>query len=158
MARNPWVLAAIVLAGSTVQGGNPVESTPVWPRGGSYEIVTRLELPHLERWAVDRTNLICLSSNGATSEIPVPVLSANNPFRRCAAANVWSDGAILQYDIVCAGRDAARAHATYTLTADGFNGRVAMIMGGKNMTMTEVQRAKRIGDCGSPMRDSLARF
>jgi hypothetical protein len=31
-------------------------------------------------------------------------------------------------------------------------------MGAKNMTMTEVQRARRIGDCEPAARGSVARF
>jgi len=76
------------------------------------------------------------------------VQSANNPFAKCTAANFVRDGSSFQYDIVCPGRGAAKAHATYTLSADTFSGFVAMVMGAKNMTMTEVQRGRRIGDCG----------
>jgi Protein of unknown function (DUF3617) len=125
-----------------------VRADPLLPRSGAYEITTRLELPHLERWAIDRTATICLPAARSDREIPVPVLSANNPFAKCIAANLAADGATLQYDIVCAGRDAARAHAVYTLAPGRFAGRVAMVMGAKNMTMIEVQRARRLGDCG----------
>jgi hypothetical protein len=55
-------------------------------RGGSYEITARLELPHLERWAVDRTATVCLAGVRGNGEIPIPVLSANNPFAGCSAA------------------------------------------------------------------------
>jgi hypothetical protein len=44
------------------------------------------------------------------------------------------------------------------LAADHFAGRVAMVMGGKNMTMAEVQRAKRVGDCGSPRQETATEF
>ena len=37
-------------------------------------------------------------------------------------------------------------------------GRVTMVMGGKNMTMTEVQHAWRVGDCASPRRDAAREF
>ena len=116
-------------------------------RGGSYEITARLELPHLERWAVDRTATLCLPGIRGNGEIPVPVLSANNPFAGCSAANIVGDGSSLQYDVVCPGRGAAKAHASYTLSGDRFAGNVAMVMGAKNMTMTEIQHARRVGDC-----------
>jgi hypothetical protein len=35
----------------------------------------------------------------------------------------------------------------YELSPNAFNGRVAMVMGAKNMTMTEVQHGRRIGEC-----------
>jgi Protein of unknown function (DUF3617) len=125
---------------------------------GSYAITTRLELPHVERWAIDKTTTICLSGHAASGQVPIPILSANNPYATCAAANLVIDRGKLEYDVLCPGRDAAKAHATYLLGAGHFTGRVAMRMGGKNMTMTEVQRAQRIGDCGSPRRETTTEF
>ena len=124
---------------------------------GSYAITTRLELPHLERWAIDKTTTICLSGRAA-GEIPIPILSANNPYATCTAANLVIDRGKLEYDVRCPGRDAAKAHATYVLRADHFAGRVAMVMGGKNMTMTEVQRARRVGDCGFRRAEPATEF
>src|SRR5262245_22628500 len=123
---------------------------------GRYEVTSRLELPHLERWAIDRTTTLCMS--GADNAIPVPVLSVNNPFEKCTAANLAAGDATLSYDIVCPGRDTARAHAVYALAAGAFAGRVAMVMGAKNMTMTEVQRARRIGDCAPAARSWATGF
>ena len=125
---------------------------------GSYAITTRLELPHLERWAIDKTTTICLSGRAASGRIPIPILSANNPYATCAAANLVIDRGRLEYDILCHGRDAAKARATYSLGADHFVGHVAMVMGGKNMTMTEVQHARRVGDCSSPRRETATKF
>jgi hypothetical protein len=124
---------------------------------GSYAITTRLELPHLERWAIDKTTTICLSDHAAGGQIPIPVLSDNNPYATCAAANLVIDHGKLDYDILCPGRGSAKAHATYLLGADRFAGRVAMVMGGKNMTMEEVQHARRVGDCGS-RREAATKF
>jgi hypothetical protein len=44
------------------------------------------------------------------------------------------------------------------LSPDKFSGNVAMVMGAKNMTMTEVQRARRVGDCGPAVLGSAARL
>ena len=89
---------------------------------GSYEIAFRLELPHLERWAVDKETTACVSeSNGRPGALP-PILSDNNPFAGCAAKNVDQDESSLTFDIVCAGRDAAKAKATYRLAPGGFPG------------------------------------
>jgi hypothetical protein len=125
---------------------------------GEYEITSRLELPHLERWAIDRTARVCLAGPGKRGAIPVPVMSANTPFDKCSAVDVAADGATLAYRIVCPGRDAARAHAVYALAPEKFAGRVAMVMAAKNMTMTEVQHARRIGDCAPALRRSAVRF
>ena len=40
-----------------------MRANPLWPPSGSYELTARLELPHLERWGVDKTTIICLSSS-----------------------------------------------------------------------------------------------
>src|SRR5690348_17497745 len=85
---------------------------------GSYAITTRLELPHLERWAIDKTTTICLSGHAAGGQIPIPILSANNPYATCTAANLVIDHGKLEYDVVCPGRDSAKAHATYLLGPD----------------------------------------
>ena len=124
---------------------------PLSPPSGAYELTARLELPHLERWGVDKTTIICLSNSRDSNEIPVPVVSANNPFAKCSTANFIADGSKLEYDIVCPERGSARGHAVYKISSDGFSGHIAMVMGAKNMTMTEVQHARRIGEC-SPAR------
>jgi len=131
-----------------------------WPlaQGGSYEITARLELPHLERWSVDKTAVICLPGVRIGGELPIPVISTNNPFAKCTASNLTADGGRLEYDIVCPGRGAAKGHATYTLSPDKFSGRVAMVMGGKNMTMTEVQKGRRLGECEPGALGVTARF
>ena len=146
MARSRGLAVGIFLATLVP----PLQSMPArhaLPPAGLYEVVARLELPHLERWAIDHTATICIPTTQSNSEIPIPVVSANNPFAQCAAANLVGDGKALEYDIVCPGRGAAKGHAVYSMSGDAFSGRVAMVMGAKNMTMTEVQRAHRISDC-----------
>jgi hypothetical protein len=125
---------------------------------GSYAITTHLELPHLERWAIDKTTTICLSGHAAGGQIPIPILSANNPYAMCAVANLAIDHGKLEYDVLCPGRGSAKAHATYLLAADHFAGRITMVMGGKNMTMAEVQRGQRVGNCSSPGRATATEF
>jgi hypothetical protein len=124
----------------------------------SYELTARLELPHLERWGVDKTTIICLSNSRGSNEIPVPVVSANNPFAKCSATNLTADGTKLEYDIVCPERGSAKGHAVYEVSSDAFTGHIAMVMGAKNMTMTEVQRGRRIGECSPAKLGSAQQF
>ena len=135
-----------------------LRANPLSPPSGSYELTARLELPHLERWGVDKTTTICLSNSRGPDEIPVPVVSANNPFARCFATNLAADGSKLEYDIVCRERGSARGHAVYELSTNAFTGRIAMVMGAKNMTMTEVQHARRIGECSPAKLGSARQF
>ena len=55
-------------------------------------------------------------------------------------------------------RGSARGHALYELSTDAFTGRIAMVMGAKNMTMTEVQHAHRIGECSPAKLGSADHF
>src|SRR5271165_4433020 len=105
-----WALSATVFVALLLQTLHPLSADPFSPQSGSYEVTARLELPHLERWAVDKIAVICIPSARGGGEIPIPVLSANNPFAKCTAANLMIEGATLQYDIVCPGRGAAKAH------------------------------------------------
>jgi hypothetical protein len=133
--------------------GMAMQAQPAWPEGrllpqtGSYEITARLELPHLERWGVDKTTVICLPPLLNDDKLPIPIVSANNPFTKCSVANLMTQTPKLEYDIVCPGRGAAKGHAIYILSDGAFSGRVAMVLGAKNMTMTEVQQGRRIGNC-----------
>jgi hypothetical protein len=114
---------------------------------GSYEVQVRLELPNVQSWAATKTTRICVSYASDTSDVPLPVLSGNTPFATCPAKNVRRNGANLSFDIECEGRDGAKARAAYKLMPGKFEGRIAMVMGGKNMTMTEVQVGHRLGNC-----------
>jgi hypothetical protein len=140
---SPILLSAAVFMASQ----NVASAGPAILPNGSYQIVSRLELPHVERWAVDQTTKVCLSGAPQSGSIPIPVLSASSQFAICTATNLEMTGSSIEYDIVCPGRASAKAQASYTLKPDGFSGRVFMIMAAKNMTMTEVVRARRLGEC-----------
>jgi Protein of unknown function (DUF3617) len=119
------------------------------PQAGAYEVRVRLEMPNVQHRAAS-TATICIPYADGTNGAPFPVLSGNNPLAKCPASNVRRDGAVLRFEILCEGRGAARAQAVYTLEPGAFEGRIAMVMGGKNMTMTEVQIGRRIGPCVPP--------
>lgn len=135
--------AFILVMGGTavVEAGEPKTVLT----NGSYEVEVRLELPHLEEWAVKKLATVCVTEGGGSRGLVV--LSDNNPLARCPASNIRQDGGTLTFDIVCEGRNAARASATFFLASQQFRGRIAMVMGGKNMTMTETQVGRRIGTC-----------
>jgi hypothetical protein len=138
--------SAIILVGVLAAAAQAAEDQSVL-EGGSYEVEVRLELPNAENSAADKTTTICVADAQKANDAPFPVLSDNNPLANCPARDVRRDGARLSFDIVCDGRDGARAHAVYTLRPRAFDGRIAMTMGGKNMTMTEVQAGRRVGSC-----------
>ena len=144
----PCVLLIMLAGSGGTRAGEPAL------QAGAYQIRHRLELPHVERWAVERTDAACLPvSVGADHAGPMlPILSSNMPFRPCTTKAWQLRGDRLDYDIVCPGRGAAKAHATYVLSGDGFTARIFMTMGAKNMTMTEVQSGRRLGSCAVASR------
>jgi hypothetical protein len=147
MRRLGAVVSLILLAGSGEAGEASLQA-------GAYAIRHRLELPHVERWAVERIDVACIPETlGSEPPEPMlPILSANMPFKRCIAKAWQLSDRRLDYDIVCPGRGAAKAHASYVLSGDGFTGRIFMTMGAKNMTMTEVQSGRRLGSCAVASR------
>ncbi|AWN35983.1 DUF3617 domain-containing protein [Methylobacterium radiodurans] len=90
---------------------------------------------------------LCLTSETKGNNHGITVLSDNNPLARCPVSNVRQDGSELTFDIACEGKNSAHASARYLLAPTSFRGRIAMQMGGKNMTMTEVQSGRRTGTC-----------
>jgi hypothetical protein len=136
--------ASVIVAAAFAAAAASGQEQPTLLRDGAYEVKVRLEVPNVPSWTATTTATVCLPRAAGP---PLPVLGPNNPFAGCPASNVERSGARLSFDIVCAARGAARAHASYRLVPDGFDGRIAMVMGGKNMTMSELQTGRRTGDC-----------
>jgi hypothetical protein len=112
---------------------------------GSYEIDAVLEIPNIGMPAWSGRRTVCLGS--AADGLPMPLLSPNHPFAGCAPRDLERSGTALRYRIVCPGRDAARAVVAYELRPEGFTGEIAMVLGAKNMTLTERQVGRREGGC-----------
>ncbi|WP_159289240.1 DUF3617 domain-containing protein [Methylosinus sporium] len=140
-------LSALALAIPT--GALPVTESPLF-QSGRYEVAVTLELPYLVGAAARKTATICIDSANR-APYGLKALSDNNPMANCLAKNLRLFDETLTFDIVCAGPDAARALATYKFRPDRqvFEGEISMTMGGKNMTMTETQFGRRVGDCVS---------
>lgn len=141
--------AALILTASVAGPGAAGDRQPTLVEG-SYEVEVRLELPHLEDAAVTKLETVCISGAGGGGGHGLAVLSDNNPLARCPVSNVREEGDTLTFDVICEGRNAAKASAAYELGGQQFRGRIAMTMGGKNMTMTETQVGRRVGDCAPP--------
>ena len=137
-STSSWAVSATILS-SIIAQPQLLRANPLSPPSGSYELTARLELPHLERWGVDKSTIICLSISRRSDEIPVPVVSANNPFAKCSVTNLVADGSRLEYDIVCRKRLSARGHAVYELS-------------------TDAQHAHRIGECSPAKLGSAGQF
>ena len=137
--------ATIILAGLS-SGLAHADTKEELLRAGAYEEV-RLEIPNVVNWSAHKIETICVSEAPVATRPPLPVLSDNNPFENCPARNVRQEGLALRFEIVCEGFNMAKARAAYTLAAERFAGRIAIVLGAKNMTMTEVQTGRRVGTC-----------
>lgn len=115
-------------------------------REGVYEIEVRLDLPLVLDTNTRKTERVCLTAKKSLT-LGLAVLSDNNPLRKCPASNVAASVDALTFDINCPGVNSARGRASYLIAADSFRGRIEMKMGGKNMTMTEIQVGRRIDSC-----------
>lgn len=111
------------------------------PEPGLYEIGYRLEMPHLERYATQRSAQVCIA------DAPMPVMSGNGAFEGCDISRLSREDSRMSYELVCAGRSGARASARYRFHAGGFAARIAVKLGAKNMTLLEIQSGRRLGDC-----------
>ena len=128
----------------------PAQAEDIALEQGAYEVAVRLELPHVEDAGARKVTTICIDKADPGGTFGLVVLSENNPLRHCPASNVHHEGDTLTFDIKCPGGNAASASAKYTLLGQRFDARIAMKMGGKNMTMTEVQSGHRAGACPVP--------
>jgi hypothetical protein len=141
----------VILAG-LFSGAAAAEETQALLQAGAYEVKVRLEIPNVVNWTADKIETICVADAPAATRPPLPVLSDNNPFADCPARNVQREGRTLSFEIVCEGLNMAKARAAYTLSADRFEGRIGIVLGAKNMTMTEVQTGRRVGACSGNRR------
>lgn len=139
--------AAMVAAMIGLISYAPAQAEDIALEQGAYEVAVRLELPHVEDAGAQKVTTICIDKADPGGTFGLVVLSENNPLRHCPASNVHHEGDTLTFDIKCPGGNAAIASAKYTLLGQRFDARIAMKMGGKNMTMTEVQSGHRAGAC-----------
>lgn len=142
-----YAASAVIALTLAMAPGVSAEELPRILQSGSYEVEVNLILPHIENVAANRTMTLCIRESNSAGVGGLTVLSANNPFAGCPASNIKQAGNTLAFDIVCTGSNSAKAKATYLLEPQQFQGRIAMTMGGKNMTMTETQNGRRVGDC-----------
>ncbi|MEQ1717750.1 MAG: DUF3617 family protein [Hyphomicrobium sp.] len=140
--------AACVIASGAAAAADGIDDM----QDGAYEVVVTLDLPHLDRMGAAKTATICVQSPETSPTRGLAVLSENNPLGTCPASNIRAESNELKFEVHCAGKNAAEGFATYILGKDTFDGRIDMKMGGKNMTMSERQKGKRVGECADKPR------
>lgn len=141
ISQNGFVLALL----TTMTGLGVAHAHDIRP--GLYAIEYRLEMPHLERYGIATHVERC------TDGTRLPIISTRNTFETCDLQDRINDHDRLRYSLVCEGTSTARAFAEYKPAPGGFTGRIFVKMGGKNMTMTEVQSGTWLRECPSSVAE-----
>jgi hypothetical protein len=113
---------------------------------GLYEVEIRLSLPNVDSAAVLSTFTRCITPADLRSGWAFFVLS-DNPLKGCELLDYQAKAETAFYRIACPGPNRGSAVAVFDTTRTSFRGTIKMNMGGKNMTMSEVQVGKRIAAC-----------
>jgi len=132
------MFAALAPTGANAQ--NP-SLTP-----GLYQIEIRISLPNVQDVAVPLVVNRCISSDDLESGQAFFVLS-DNPLKTCELVDYQATAGTATYRIACTGPNRGSAVAVFDTRSTNYRGTIKMNMGGKNMTMSETQVGKRIGNC-----------
>jgi hypothetical protein len=132
------VVAALAATGSNAAG--PALAP------GLYQVEVRISLPNVQDVAAPIVLARCVSPAALESGQAFFVLS-DNPLKNCNLLDYQATADTVIYRIACPGPNMGSAVALFETTGAAYRGSIKMNMGGKNMTMSEAQIGKRIGDC-----------
>jgi hypothetical protein len=135
--------AANMVAALAATGADAADSSLI---PGLYRVEVRINLPNVQDVAAPLVLTRCLSPDDLESGQAFFVLS-DNPLRSCELVDYQATAGTAIYRIACAGPNRGSAVAVFDTRATTYRGTIKMNMGGKNMTMSETQAGKRIGDC-----------
>jgi hypothetical protein len=136
--RNLALAAALMLP-------NLAAADPL-PAPGLYEVEIRISLPNVQDTAPPQKLIRCVTADDLRTGQAFFVLS-ENPLRGCDLLDYERAGTTALYRIACPGPNRGSAVALFDLASDQYRGTIKMNMGGKNMTMSESQIGRRVGDC-----------
>ena len=138
----PAAFAGALLAAA----GGPPATADGSLAAGLYRVEVVVEMPNVVRPIPFRVVERCIAAEAATDGSFLQIVS-NPSIAACPLAHRSLDRNRLSLEVVCGKVNTGRASARYELAEAGYTGRIEVTMGGKNMTMTEIQRAVRLGDC-----------
>ena len=140
--RTLFSTVSVIVAGAAA-GANAADPSLA---PGLYTVEVRISLPNVQNVAAPIVLTRCIGPTDLLSGQAFFVLS-DNPLKSCELLDyqVTSDAAA--YRIACPGPNKGSAVAVFGTTRTSYRGSIKMNLGGKNMTMSETQVGKRIGDC-----------
>ena len=113
---------------------------------GLYVVDVRISLPNVQDTAAPIVLTRCVRTADLKSGQAFFVLS-DNPLKTCAQLDYQTTSDRALYRIACPGPNRGSAVAVFDITNTAYRGIIMMNMGGKNMTMSETQTGRRVGDC-----------
>jgi hypothetical protein len=113
---------------------------------GLYQVEVRIALPNVQDVAAPIVLTRCVSLADLKSGQAFSVLS-DNPLKNCDLLDYQATADTATYRIVCPGPNMGSAAAVFETTRTTYRGSIKMNMGGKNMTMSEMQVGRRVADC-----------
>jgi hypothetical protein len=135
-----WVSVVAALAATGSGAADPF-LTP-----GLYQVEVRIGLPNVQDAAAPITLTRCVSPADLKSGRAFFVLS-DNPLKNCDLLDYQVTADTATYRIACRGPNMGSAVAVFETARTTYRGNIEMNLGGKNMTMSETQVGRRIGDC-----------
>ncbi len=138
------LLAAANMVAALAATGSDAADSSLTP--GLYQVEVRISLPNVQDVAAPLLVTRCLTPGDLESGQAFFVLS-DNPLKSCELVDYQVTARAAIYRIACAGPNRGSAVAVIDTSATTYRGTIKMNMGGKNMTMSETQVGKRIGDC-----------
>jgi hypothetical protein len=134
-----------ILAACCAPGPAGADEAALQP--GLYEVTFTLELPNVVTTGIGPSTVRrCIAGADMRTGTAFGVLG-DNPIRACPLKDYSLSGNRALYRIECPGPNAPFATGAFDLTMSSYRGVITMNMGGKNMTMSERQRGRRIGVC-----------
>jgi hypothetical protein len=116
------------------------------PAPGLYRIEVRIVLPNVRESTQPMIVIRCIDSSAFQSGRAFSILS-ENPLAQCNTLDYAINAGTASYRIACPGPNRGTAVAVFHTTSTAYRGSIDMDLGGKNMTMSETQSARRIGSC-----------
>jgi hypothetical protein len=144
------IAATLALAALAVAGTAAADPALI---PGLYRVEVRIALPNVQNVAPPLVVKKCITPADLRSGQAFSVLS-DNPLKTCDLLDYEVTGNTAAYRIACAGPNRGSAVGVFDTGTAAYRGTIRMNMGGKNMTMSETQAGKRIGDCEPADRGS----
>jgi Protein of unknown function (DUF3617) len=120
------------------------ERAPLEP--GLYEVTVTLALPNVKEIPLPEKIQHCVTPESLRNGAAFAVLS-ENPAKQCNMLDYEITGGGATFRVDCLRPNSASGKGVFELYQRDYRGTISLQMGAKNMTMSELQSAHRIGDC-----------